>query len=163
MIGNGQTEGFQAAGYGTADPAEAVNSDAAAAKRQPGQGIHSIAGPTPGAQPGLGPRQLAQGVDEQADRRIGHLLRQDIRGIGHHDVAAGGFLCGDHVVTDAEQGNDLEPWQPVDQGRVEPGKRCNAAYGGANRRIHQSGIRSVDHDDAEQLLETSQGMVLRPG
>ena len=92
------------------------------------QAIVAVAHPTAVAQPGLGSRQFAHGIDQQPDRGIGDLLGQHVGRVGDHDAALRRVADIDRIIADAEIGDDLEIGQRIDQCSVYAAKGGDAAH-----------------------------------
>ena len=58
--------------------------------------------------------------EKQADREIGDLVGQHVRGVGDDEAAPAGFRRIDMVVADAEARDDLEVRQYLEQRGVDP-------------------------------------------
>ena len=89
-----------------------------AAQGPTGQRIGAFATQRPSRSQVSARGEFANRVDQQPDRRIGDLLGQHVRRVGHHDAARAGMAGIDPIVADAETGNDLELRQRIDEGRV---------------------------------------------
>ncbi len=113
------------------------------------KGERPLACPPPLTQPGFRFWKLPQRVQQQRNRRIGHLVVQHIGRIRDHNALRGGMPDVDTVIADAEIGDDFNIGEGIHPGGIEAAGNRYAAYKRRRLSIHFRVLASVERNNVE--------------